>query len=134
MGISGNNIVGYYQTSTNTYAFLYNGSNYTTLSVPGATQASANGIDGNNIVGACYIGSNWLVFLATRVLPTLSISQSSNTVTLLWPSVSGWALQQNADLVTTNWTASSGVTTTNGTNYLVVQSPTNTLFFRLQGE
>ena len=51
-GFSGNNIVGSYENSSGfAQGFLYNGSSYTTLSVPGAAATWAFGIDGNNIVG-----------------------------------------------------------------------------------
>jgi len=63
--------------------------------------------------------------------PTLSIRYSGGTVTVYWQNVSGWSLQQNANLATANWSASSGVTTANGTNYLNVVNPTGNLFFRL---
>src|ERR1017187_10123244 len=42
--ISGNNIVGYYWNGSTWQGFLYNGSPYTTLSVPGATNTYAYGI------------------------------------------------------------------------------------------
>jgi hypothetical protein len=64
--------------------------------------------------------------------PTLFISHSGNTVTVYWQNVSGWSLQQNANLATANWTTNSGVINTNGTNYLNLTSPTGSLFFRLQ--
>jgi hypothetical protein len=65
--------------------------------------------------------------------PTLCISQSGNTVTVYWQNVSGWSLQQNNNLaLPANWSASDGVTTSNGTNYLNLTSPTGNLFFRLQ--
>jgi hypothetical protein len=64
--------------------------------------------------------------------PTLYISHSGNTVTVYWQDVSGWSLQQNISLtVPAGWTGSSGVTTSNGTNYLSLTSPTGNLFFRL---
>ena len=65
--------------------------------------------------------------------PTLNISHSGNTVTVYWQDVSGWNLQQNGNLTTpASWSASSGITTTNGTNYLNVVNPTGNLFFRLK--
>lgn len=65
--------------------------------------------------------------------PTLNISHSGNTVTVYWQDVSGWNLQQNGNLTTpAGWSASSGITTTNGTNYLNVVNPTGNLFFRLK--
>jgi uncharacterized repeat protein (TIGR03803 family) len=65
-------------------------------------------------------------------LPRLYISQSGNTVTVFWQDVSGWTLQQNNSLtMPAGWSASSGVTTSNGTNYLNITPPTGNLFFRL---
>ena len=64
--------------------------------------------------------------------PTLYISHSGNAVTVYWQAVSGWSLQQNNNLtVPANWTASGGVITSNGTNYLSITPPTGNLFFRL---
>jgi hypothetical protein len=63
-GISGNNIVGSYGNGSADLGFLYNGSTYTTLSLPGAP----DGIDGNNIVGSYSNGSgDTYGFLATPV-------------------------------------------------------------------
>ena len=68
----------------------------------------------------------------TAGVPTLHISHSDNTITIYWQDVSGWSLQQNNNLAVTNgWSASTGVTTTNGTDYLNLTSPTGNLFFRL---
>jgi len=65
--------------------------------------------------------------------PTLYIGQSGSTVTVFWQNVTGWSLQQNNNLsLPANWSASGGVTTSNGTNYLNVVSPPGNLFFRLQ--
>lgn len=69
----------------------------------------------------------------TTNVPTLSISLAGTDVILSWPSsFTGFALQQNADLSTTNWTNCGLVVGTNGG----MQSATNlavtgTLFFRL---
>ena len=65
--------------------------------------------------------------------PTLYISHSGNSVTVFWQVVSGWSLQQNNNLtLPANWTASGGVTTSNGTNYLNLTSLPGNLFFRLK--
>jgi hypothetical protein len=65
--------------------------------------------------------------------PALYISQSNNAVSVYWQNISGWSLQQNTDLTNpTNWLASSGWTTSNGTNYLNLTSPTGNMFFRLK--
>jgi hypothetical protein len=64
--------------------------------------------------------------------PTLYISGSGNSVTVYWQNVSGWSLHQNGNLaMPAGWSASSGVTTSNGTNYLTIAPPTGNLFFRL---
>lgn len=65
--------------------------------------------------------------------PALLISHAGNTVTVYWQDVSGWNLQQNSDLAVTNgWSASGGVTASNGTNYLNLVNPSGKLFFRLK--
>ncbi len=79
-------------------------------------------------------GGFWALIsvVQTPGAPTLYISESGNTVTVYWQNVSGWNLQQNNNLaVPAGWTGSSGVTTSNGTNYLNITSPTGNLFFRL---
>ena len=50
-GISGGNIVGYYNDSTGSHGFLYDGSTYTTEQYPSYRNGDAFGISGNNIVG-----------------------------------------------------------------------------------
>jgi hypothetical protein len=55
VGISGNNIVGCYKdASAKFHGFIYDGSSYTTLDVPGSGGTLACGISGNNIVGYYY--------------------------------------------------------------------------------
>ncbi len=52
LGISGNNIVGYYQdASRQGHGFIYNGSTYTPVSSPIGSPAFPTSISGNNIVG-----------------------------------------------------------------------------------
>jgi hypothetical protein len=79
-------------------------------------------------------GGFWALIsvVQTAGAPTLFISHAGNTVTVYWQDVSGWALQQNGNLAASaGWSASSGVTTSNGTNYLNFISPAGNLFFRL---
>jgi hypothetical protein len=79
-------------------------------------------------------GGFWALIsvVQTPGAPTLYISHSGNTVTVYWQAVSGWSLQQNNNLTApAAWTGSSGVTASNGTNYLNLTSPTGNLFFRL---
>lgn len=80
-------------------------------------------------------GGFWALYqvVQTPGAPTLYIAHSGNTVTVYWPDVSGWALQQNQNLAVTNgWNASSSPTLLNGTNYLNLVNPTGNLFFRLK--
>ena len=63
-GIDGGNIVGYYRDGSGDYhGFSYDGSTYTPLDVPGASDTYAFGIDGDHIVGQYYSGGNVHGFL-----------------------------------------------------------------------
>ena len=91
---------------------------------------------GGPMTGGIYslTGGFWsLVSVAqTPGAPQLAISHSASTVTVYWQDVSGWTLQQNNSVAAPlGWSASSGVTTANGTNYLTLTSPMGRLFFRL---
>jgi hypothetical protein len=79
-------------------------------------------------------GGFWSLISVIQTLgaPTLYISYSGNTVSVFWLAVPGWNLQQNNDLTKpAGWSASSGITTSDGTNYLNIASPSGSLFFRL---
>ena len=79
-------------------------------------------------------GGFWALIsvVQTPGAPTLFISHAGNTVTVYWQDASGWSIQQNGNLASSaGWSASSGVTLLNGTNYLNLTSPTGNLFFRL---
>src|SRR4051812_24799829 len=62
LGISGNDIVGYYIPAGGGFqGFLYNGSTYTTIADPlGVNGTQAIGISGNNIVGL-YVDASYNV-------------------------------------------------------------------------
>src|ERR1039458_9241781 len=69
----------------------------------------------------------------TAGAPTSTITHSGNTVKVSWPYPStGWTLQQNSDLTTTNWSASSGVANDGTNNFITITSPTGQFFFRLE--
>jgi hypothetical protein len=92
---------------------------------------------GRAMTGGSYslTGGFWslVAVVQTPGAPALNISRSGSTVTVYWQDVSGWSLQQKSNLAVTNgWSASGGVTTSNGTNYLNLTSPTGNMFFRLQ--
>ena len=105
-------------------------------------QYSLSGTIGQPDAGGAMAGGNYsltggfwsLISIAqTPGAPTLYISQSGGTVTVYWQNVGSWTLQQNGNLAApANWSASGGVTTSNGTNYLNVINPSGSLFFRLK--
>jgi hypothetical protein len=67
--------------------------------------------------------------------PILYISHSGTTVTVYWQNVSGWLLQQNSSLsAPAGWAQNDSWTTSNGTNYLNLTSPTGNMFFRLKSQ
>ena len=70
----------------------------------------------------------------TAGAPALTITQSGNTVKVLWPYPStGWTLQQNSNLaVPANWTPSGGISNDGVNNFITINPPTGNLFFRLQ--
>jgi hypothetical protein len=103
---------------------------------------AVSGTIGQHDAGGAMSGGNYsltsgfwalISVVQTPGAPTLYISHSGNTVTVYWQDASGWSLQQNNNLgLPAGWSASGGVTSSNGTNSLNVVSPTGNLFFRLQ--
>ena len=97
--------------------------------------ADVNG-DGKPDLICANEGDNTLTVL-TQVIasPTLSItSTGSNTVTISWPSsATGFTLQTNSDLSTTNWAPVGYAISTNGPTQSVTLAPppAGNLFFRL---
>jgi hypothetical protein len=80
-------------------------------------------------------GGFWsLLAVQTPGAPLLTISlTSTNTVMVSWPSPStGFELQQNTDLKTTNWTTPAEIVTDNGTiRFVIVNPPTGNRYYRL---
>ena len=105
------------------------------------TNYSVSGTIGQHDAGGPMTGGNYSVtggfwaliaVVQTPGAPMLFISHSGNTVMVYWPTVSGWNLEQNNNLANTSgWSINTSWTTSNGTNYLNLTSPTGNLFFRL---
>jgi hypothetical protein len=80
-------------------------------------------------------GGFWsLLALQTPESPLLAILLTgTNTALVLWPSPStGFTLQQNPQLSTTNWSAAPESVNDNGTNkFIIVNPPTGNRFYRL---
>lgn len=91
--------------------------------------ADVNG-DGHMDLICANSSDNTLMVLTQ--LPTLVVMKSGNDVVVSWKSSwSGWTLQQNSDLTTINWSASSGVVDDGINKSLTITSPTGSRFFRL---
>ncbi|MGH8024766.1 MAG: hypothetical protein ACRED1_14345, partial [Limisphaerales bacterium] len=103
---------------------------------------SISGTIGQHDAGGPMTGGNYsltggfwaLISVAqTPGAPPLLITHSGNMVTIYWQDVAGWTLQQNGNPAGAGgWSASGGVTTSNGTNYLNLTAPVGNLFFRLE--
>lgn len=81
-------------------------------------------------------GGFWglLAIVQTAGAPSLDITSSgANALTVSWPSsASGYVLQENTDLTTTNWVTASEPVQDGGTNqFVVVTNLTGNRFFRL---
>jgi hypothetical protein len=66
--------------------------------------------------------------------PTLTIAEGGNSAIVSWPYPStGYVLQTNNNLSTTNWSNYTGAIVTNvaGSNDVTITPPTGHLFFRL---
>jgi hypothetical protein len=81
-------------------------------------------------------GGFWSLYaVQTPGAPLLTIRLTgANSATVSWPSVStGFVLQQNASLTTTNWSDFAGTTNDDGvTKSVNIPSTAGNLFFRLK--
>ena len=106
------------------------------------TTYSVSGTIGQPDAGTALTGGNFSVtggfwslvnIVQTLGAPTLTISHSGNSVRISWPyPSSGWTLQQNSGLGTTNWSTSSGISNDGTNNFITIIAPTGNLFFRLK--
>ncbi|HKI69206.1 MAG TPA: hypothetical protein VKA67_06435 [Verrucomicrobiae bacterium] len=143
-GVSGTNIVGEYTDANGAYhGFLFNGRTWIALDDPlGAKGTQSEGTDAEGISGATIVGyytdSNGVAhgFVATPTsspTPSLAIAHLGRGLRISWPYPStGWVLQQNTDLSTTNWTPAIGVTNDGTINFISNTSPAGNLYFRLR--
>ncbi len=107
-------------------------------------QYTLSGTIGQHDAGSAMTGGNysltggaWSLISVVQTLgaPALSIKlTSANTAQIYWPSPStGFNLQVNTNLVTTNWTSPSEAVKDNGAiNYIIVSPPTGNRFYRLK--
>ncbi|MDB6065425.1 MAG: hypothetical protein JWR26_1633 [Pedosphaera sp.] len=94
--------------------------------------------DAGHLVGGSYTidGGYWGIIAAVQTAgaPFLTITPTSPNVLVSWPAPStGFNLQQNSDLSTTNWiTVGQSILTTNGSNIVTVPASVGNKFFRLK--
>jgi hypothetical protein len=102
------------------------------------TTTIGQSIAGGTMTGVYYAVTTgfWSPFaVQTPGAPVLSITlTATNTAMVYWPSPStGYSLQVNTDLTTTNWVAPPETVTDNGTiKLIIVNPPTGKRFYRLQ--
>ena len=93
---------------------------------------------GDSMTGDGYslTGGFWALYaVQTAGAPLLTITYADNQAIVSWsPPLTGWTLQTNSNLATTNWTVFTGTIVTNGagtTNSVTITPPAGNLFFRL---
>jgi hypothetical protein len=106
---------------------------------------SVSGTIGQHDASGAMAGGNYSLtggfwsFLSVVQLPgspklTITLT-TTNTTVVSWPSPStGFALQHNSNLSTTNWVTPAETVNDNGTiKYIIVAPPTGSRYFRLKG-
>jgi len=105
---------------------------YSVSGTIGQPDANPQPLTGGNF---SLVGGFWsLLAVQTPGAPLLTIRlTTTNTALVSWPSPStGFTLQQNADLNTTNWVAAPQSVSDNGTNKVIlVNPPAGNRFYRL---
>lgn len=83
-------------------------------------------------------GGFWSLYaVQTPGAPLLTITRTlTNSAVISWPFPStGWNLQQNSNLATTNWGTPSEMVTNNGTvNFIIVGPPAGNRYYRLTSQ
>jgi hypothetical protein len=89
--VDGNDVVGTYQTGNGqNQGFFYNGSTFTTLSIPGyATDLRPQAVSGNDVVGYAYIGGGTEGFLYNTATGSYTILDPLSNRDSLATGVSG---------------------------------------------
>jgi hypothetical protein len=115
-----------------------NGTKTAVLASPNAGYRFVNWTENGAVVStaAAYTFTNIVnrsLVAAFVPAPTISFAKQSTNILLTWPTnFSGYALQQNSNLKTTNWIAAAEAVSIVGTNYKATALSTNgPRFFRL---
>jgi len=94
---------------------------------------SGNILSGTTSEGGVWGGGTLFALNNTVTSPLLTINWSGMNGVVSWPSPStGFVLEQNTNLATTNWLNFPGTVNDNGIiKSAIINSPAGTLFFRL---
>lgn len=86
-----------------------------------------------NDIGPSVAHLDAIAFQPATASPALTIQQMTNGVIVGWPaSATGFRLQQNTDLTTTNWVANTApINVVSGTNQVTISPATGAEYFRL---
>jgi len=107
------------------------GANYTLSGTIG--QPAAGHLSGGNYT---IDGGFWGIYAAIQTpgAPLLSVAGAGSSVVVSWPAPStGFNLQQNSNLSTTNWTAvAQSTNTVGGTNSVTIPATAGNLFFPVE--
>jgi hypothetical protein len=94
----------------------------------------ASSADGSKLVAAASGDSAGRIY-TWEAAAVLDLAAAGTNLVLSWPALSattGFGLQQNSDLTTTDWTdVTNTPTVTNGQNQVVLSPPASPLFYRL---
>jgi uncharacterized repeat protein (TIGR03803 family) len=126
-------------TSGTNFTNLYN---FMARSGPMSTNAGGSYpagviLSGNTLYGTAEVGGgsgNGTIFaLSLSSAPTLGISKANDDVVVSWPAfATNYTLQTSANLISTNWTAVSGIIGTRGVNNIMTNPVSGEdAFFRL---
>jgi hypothetical protein len=97
-------------------------------------QAVASSADGSTLAGAVSGSDGGGIYISKAVVPPrLMATPSGGNVILSWPPASGFNLQQNLSLATTNWADVAASLVLTNLRFEVTLPPTNNAaFFRLK--
>jgi hypothetical protein len=116
------------------YVSTDSGSTWVQPAAPnGAWYSCASSASGNKLVAAMFGG----LIYSWEYRPTLHIGYNTNVLVSWIAALSDYALEQNHDLTTTNWTALTNVpvfTATNSLNIVTLPPSGSNSFFRLKAQ
>jgi hypothetical protein len=118
------------------YSSTDSGATWTTNNAPSSQWTSvATAADGNKMVAVIDGGGVYTWKSPTQSIPTLNIVRSGDGVLISWPFfMADYALEQSADLKTTNWTADATIPIITNMQCQVNLTITNgSRFYRLRG-